>query len=373
MIFLTSLLLILNQLIPIDSPTDVRAYDSPNDAGGMITVEWKLSRHDSVLSGYEISRAHYPDTEFVMIGYVGSQVETLTDDREIEDGVKYWYRVRARTPDFQHSAFSEPSNTAIASAQWFHRGKTNVLVAATLFTALLLYFVRTARKGRRLFVRRIAGLDALDEAVGRATEMGRPVLFVPGLSTMTDVATIASMNILGQVAKKTAQYDTPIIVPNCDPIVMTVAQEMVKEAHLSVGRPDSYKEDRIFYLTRSQFAYAAGVDGIMMRERPATNLFIGMFYAESLILAETGNMTGAVQIAATDAVTQLPFFVTACDYTIMGEELYAASAYLSKEPLLLGGLKAQDWAKVIILVSLFTGMISYLFGFNVIANLFNIP
>jgi hypothetical protein len=79
---------------------------------------------------------------------------------------------------------------------------------------------------------------------------------------------------------------------------------------------------------------------------------MGYFYAEALILAETGASTGAVQIAGTDSVMQLPFFITACDYTLMGEELYAASAYLSREPLLLGGLIGQDWGKVVIVVIL---------------------
>jgi hypothetical protein len=93
----------------------------------------------------------------------------------------------------------------------------------------------------------------------------------------------------------------------------------------------------------------------MAREKPATNFLIGMFYAESLILAETGAMTGAVQIAGTDAVAQLPFFITACDYTLIGEELYAASAYLSREPLLLGAIKGQDYSKVIIVALILLG------------------
>ena len=79
-----------------------------------------------------------------------------------------------------------------------------------------------------------------------------------------------------------------------------------------------------------------GLDGIMVRERPATVFLLGMFYAESLILAETANSVGAIQIAGTDASSQLPFFIAACDYTLIGEELYAASAYMSREPLLLG-------------------------------------
>ena len=34
-----------------------------------------------------------------------------------------------------------------------------------------------------------------------------------------------------------------------------------------------------------QFAYTATVNGMMMRERPATNIYMGAFFAESLIMA----------------------------------------------------------------------------------------
>jgi hypothetical protein len=54
-------------------------------------------------------------------------------------------------------------------------------------------------------------------------------------------------------------------------------------------------------------------------------------------------------------VHQLPFFITACDYTLIGEELYAASAYLSRDPVLLGSLKGQDWGKIVILAVLLLG------------------
>jgi len=69
----------------------------------------------------------------------------------------------------------------------------------------------------------------------------------------------------------------------------------------------------------------------MLREKPATNLFFGTFEAESLILAETGNSIGAIQIAGTDSSIQMSFFVVACDYVLIGEELFAASGYLSQD------------------------------------------
>jgi hypothetical protein len=87
----------------------------------------------------------------------------------------------------------------------------------------------------------------------------------------------------------------------------------------------------------------------MLRRKPAANFFMGSYFAESLLLTETGASTGAIQIAGTDSDHQLPFFVTTCDYTLIGEELYAASAYLSKEPIQIGTLRGQDIGKAFIL------------------------
>ncbi len=188
--------------------------------------------------------------------------------------------------------------------------------------------------------------------------MGKPILFCPGLDTIDTINTIAALNILGRVAKKVAEYDTPLIVPNRDPIVMTVAQETVKSAFMDAGRPDAYREDSVYYITDQQFAYVTAVAGTMMRDRPAANFFMGGYYAESLILAETGSMTGAIQVAGTDAVHQLPFFIVACDYTLIGEELYAASAYLSREPMQMGSLKGSDYSKMIFFVIIIIGTIA---------------
>lgn len=242
-------------------------------------------------------------------------------------------------------------------SDWYAVPKTNVLIFVVIFSALILYFIYHAKRGKTFFVRRIAGLEAVEEAVGRATEMGKPILYVPGLSTLDDVATIAAINILGKVAEKTAEYDTKLIVPCRDPLVMTIQQEVVKNAYINKGRPDAFRPDNIFFVTDSQFGYVAAVAGIMVREKPATNFYMGMFWAESLLLAETGAATGAIQIAGTDAVAQLPFFFVACDYTLIGEELYAASAYLSREPLLLGSLKGQDYGKFILMLIIIAGVV----------------
>lgn len=240
---------------------------------------------------------------------------------------------------------------------WFDKAKLNNLSIMIIFSIIVLYLIYHARRGKPLYLRKIKGLDAVEEALGRATEMGKPVLFVHGLAPMSSISTIAAVNILGRIARRVAEYEATIEVVNNDPIVMSVSQEVVKEAYLEAGRPDAYREENTFLVASEQFPYVAAVSGIMARERPAANFFIGFFYAESLLLAETGAATGAIQIAGTDSYTQLPFFIATCDYTLMGEELYAASAYLSKEQLLIGSLRAQDIGKGILIIILLVGTV----------------
>lgn len=244
----------------------------------------------------------------------------------------------------------------------FRWDRVNALILVVVFSTAVLVYTHWARKGKSLFLRKIPGLDAVEEAVGRATEMGRPVLFIPGIDELDMIDTIAGISILGRVAKITAQYDTPLSVPVRYPLVLAAGQEIVEQAYIEMGKRDSYDKDTVKYVAGEQFAFTANVNGYMMRERPATNIMMGAFYAESLLLAETGNAAGSIQIAGTARPEQLPFFIAACDYTLMGEELYAASAYLSHEPVMLGGLKGQDLVKVIIIVLIIVGMLLTTFG-----------
>ncbi|MBU1107578.1 MAG: hypothetical protein KKB51_12985 [Candidatus Riflebacteria bacterium] len=255
-------------------------------------------------------------------------------------------------------AVAEPAKEPVPAAEdnvYFDVKRANVLVIILTLMGLVSYFTFHAQRGKEMFIRRISGLSALEDAVGRATEMGRGVLYIPGIMDMDDIQTIAGVTIMGHVAKKTAEYDTPFFAPMTRSFVMSVAQEIVKQSYLEMGRPDAYRPDRINYLTDDQFGYVAGVGGIMMREKPAACFYLGTFYAESLILAETGNAVGAIQIAGTAEPSQIPFFVAACDYTLIGEELFAASAYLSKNPKEVGSLKGQDIVKLLIILVMIVG------------------
>ncbi len=237
---------------------------------------------------------------------------------------------------------------------------------------LMLWFTRQARLGKPIEIRRIPGIDAIEEGIGRATEMGRPVLYVPGIDELQDIQTIASMLILGQVSKTVAEYQSDIIVSCCIPIVREVADEVVRAGFFQAGHPDAYRPVNTRFISSEQFAFCAGTNGIISREKPSTNIYLGRFFAESLILAETGFVNKSIQIAGTAEATQLPFFIAACDYTLIGEELFAVSAYLSGDPRLVSSLKASDWVKVVCVWAITVGTITVTLGTTWLQDLFTI-
>ena len=358
----------------LDVPGAITVQDKDNDAGDQLVVSFEQPLYTDGIFAYNIYRRNASDAgedtwclvEIIPAGEPTEFIDGYDPEFPIEPGVLYEYRIASATVDGEEFFGPVFEAGTVSAGEIYHTGKTRVFIAGGLFIFLIFYYFGKAQRGAKMYLRPIAGIEAIDEAIGRATEMGKPVLYVPGLSTISDVATIASLTILGRVAKKIAQYQTPLMVPNRDPIVYTIADEVVKQAYMEAGRPDAYDPDSVFFLTTSQFAFVAGVNGIMMREKPATNFYLGMFWAESLLLAETGSLSGAIQIAGTDAVTQLPFFITTCDYTLIGEELYAASAYLGREPKQIGAVKGQDSCKAIIMsfitLALILGIIDMVAG-----------
>ena len=364
----------------LSPPEDVRAFDKPNDSGGSVFLTWSKMPYDGEGVEYVVWVSESPDGPF------GEAVRFLSDkryasdqqwpfwawrkskevhltqvarykvdgeERTLKNGKQYYFEVASQDPS---GTFVGAKVSAVPEENWFNRPKLNNLIFMVIFCGIVLGFIGRAKR-KTLFLRRIPGLNAVDEAIGRATEMGKPIYYLTGRLGMASVSTIAATTILGEIAKRVAEYDAQLRVPHTDPIVMAVCQEIVREAYIEAGRPDAYQEDINFFITTDQFSYTATVDGMMVRERPAACFFMGFYYAESLLLAEVGASIGAIQVAGTDAEHQLPFFVTACDYTLIGEELYAASAYLSKEPVLVGTLRGQDVGKAVLMAFILFGVL----------------
>jgi hypothetical protein len=236
-------------------------------------------------------------------------------------------------------------------ANWFMR----VLFLA--LSGIIVGSVLLAQRGRAMFIRRIPGLSAIEEAVGRATEMGRPIFFSPGIDDI-GIVTLQALAILSYIVKLAATRATRVLVAIRPSTVLPVAEETVREAYASAGRPQDYRPEDVRFISEEQFAYALGSVGMMAREQTATNFMFGGFYAEALILTENGRALGALQVAGTPDPVQIPFFIATCDYVVIGDEYYAASAYLTREPTLTGSLVGQDIGKALLLALIVFGIVA---------------
>ena len=350
-------------LILVAPPTSVIVEDFKYDDAEQLILTWVPSIDDqpgdsNKVRSYSIYRV-LPNGDHLLINTVSSGIMIDTLDGLFIDST-YQFLVSAVSKNSE--AKSNITEMISPEREWINFGLTRLFIIALFITGAVIFYIETARKGKKLFVRKISGLEAIDDAIGRATEMGRPILFIPGIHDMDDVQTLAAITILGKVASQVADYDTKIRMPVSRSLVMTAARETIKAAYQTAGRPDAYSDDMVNYITDEQFGYVAAVDGIMVREKPATIFLLGAFFAESLILAETGNSVGAIQIAGTARPAQLPFFIAACDFTLIGEELFAASAYLSGEPKMLGSLKGQDLGKALAMFVIIVGVIALTLG-----------
>ncbi|HHW26036.1 MAG TPA: hypothetical protein GXX23_01700 [Firmicutes bacterium] len=240
-------------------------------------------------------------------------------------------------------------------------------------SAVIVYVMNLSEKGKlKVTLRPIAGLDALEEAVGRATEMGRPVHFSPGLGDIIGTSapdTLAALQILSYVTDLSAKYDARLLVTIRMPNVFPLAQELVRTAYSMANKPQSYKEDTVRYVSSDQDAYAAGVIGLMHQEKVASSILAGLYMGEALLIAESGASLGTMQVAITASITQIPFFVAACDYTIIGEELYAAGAYVSGNKARLGAIAGQDCIKLAVMAIIVLGTIVTSLGSNFVQDL----
>jgi len=255
-------------------------------------------------------------------------------------------------------------------------GRIFGLVCLLIVMISVWYYFEQAKRGEPPKVRRLPGFNAIDEAIGRSVEMGRPVFCSHGIGNMRDATygpqTIAGLSVLDYVARKCAAVGTRVIVPVRQTTVWPVASDIVETAYRIEGRPEDYDEDDIMFLSPQQFGYSSSYMGLMEREQAGANIMVGAYWAESLQLAETGQRVGAMQISGTANTHQLAFFVCATDYALIGEEIFAAGAYATGDTDLMASLAGQDVGRILAVILMIIGVILITMGSEALLNLMEV-
>ncbi len=345
---------------PLLPPPAIAARDLQGDNGGAIEIEWDLSPHDRAaggrVTGYVVLRARQLRGPYEEIGRTPA-ASTRFVDSSAETGTPYFYRVAAAAG--LQSALSPPAGPASPRQQWLNPWRWNVLMVGLVLAGAMLLQAAAGRRGRRFRLRRLPGVEAVGEAIARSERTGRPLLYCPGSQDLSVVQTVATLPILGEVGRLVAEHpDVRLQAPQFHPLVMAASDDVLHEVGAVTGPGGTRREDGAYYVSDEQFGYVAGVGGQMVRERPAACLYFGSFYAESLALAEVGREIDALQIAGTGQNAQIPFLLVSCDHVLIGEEMFAAAAYLGGDPRQLGVLRGQDFGKLLFAAAVTLGCLA---------------
>jgi len=254
---------------------------------------------------------------------------------------------------------------------------TGRLLGAILFILIfgsILYFIR---RGKIAYVRKPASLSVIDEGIGRATEMGKPAVFLYGLSRgMFEQYTVAAFSILSYIARICAETDTQLIVPSggdeASYITRPVAVEIVRNAYREAGKPELFNEELVPFYSGLQFAYGMSVVGLLLSKKPGFFMMSGNYGADIMMMAETGMNVGSFTITTTTDVSYTACMAGVSDYMMLGEETPAAGAYLSKDPSQLASLSTGDYFKIAAIIVIALGSILLTLGDKTIVTLLGV-
>jgi hypothetical protein len=160
-----------------------------------------------------------------------------------------------------------------------------------LLLAPVFYYIRKAER-KKLFVRKIPGIEAIEETITKSVEAGRPLSFTSGLCGIGPTL-YACLGVLFYIAKRAATFKAKLLVPQNDPEVLAITEDTVQRAYRVAKRESLFDQKNIPFLSTEQFAFAAGYIGLVQRENVGGAFLFGEFAAESLILAEAGQQIGA--------------------------------------------------------------------------------
>ncbi|MBN1314135.1 MAG: hypothetical protein JXA42_01660 [Anaerolineales bacterium] len=214
-----------------------------------------------------------------------------------------------------------------------------------IMLVLLLFFTHWIKSGNPISIRPIRALQNLPFLTSQAVESGQKIHVSVGTGGISDIktaSTLAGLATLDYLAERGCGSGSPPSVTIADPMVLPAAQDSLRRAYVHHNRPDEFKLTQAEMIAPQPFAYATGAFTRLNSENIIANVMLGSFGPEVLLMAESGEQMGATQIAGADNPEAMAMLIATVDEPIIGEEIFAVSAYLNHLPAHLASLRTQD-------------------------------
>jgi len=229
------------------------------------------------------------------------------------------------------------------------------------FFPLLLLINRRIRERGRPPLRPVPAYQALQDYLGEATESGEIVhvsMGTGGIGTAATAESLAGLMVLEHVAEHSEATGLESIATVSDPSLLPAAQDVMREAYAARGYPQAYDPASVRFISPDRAAYAAGVMEILGHAGVGCNVMIGSFGDEFLLMSEVGGRKEVRQVGGATSPSILPFLYVSVDHALIGEEIFAAGAYLRRRTLHLASLATQDWLRTAVILAIVIGVLA---------------
>ena len=225
-----------------------------------------------------------------------------------------------------------------------------------LSVALMWGLAALRRKSPPAF-REIPAFTRLRQAVGRVVEDGTRLHVSLGrgaLITSQSASAMAGLTLLRRLAELTSAGDKPPIATSGDAALTILSQDTLKTASQasSQGVYDP-AAGRLTGLT--PFSYAAGAIPAIRDENISANVLMGNFGVEAALLADAAERANIFTLAASDNLATQAVLYASAQEPLIGEELYAAGAYMDAGPVHAASLTVQDILRWLIIIAILVG------------------
>ncbi len=236
------------------------------------------------------------------------------------------------------------------------------------FLGLMLLFTWLSgrKKAKPVILRPIPVFRHIWRAIGLAVEEGTRLHFSVGrgaVDTQESASAFASLSTLKRIMRIISVSDKAPIVTSGDSTLAILTQDTLKASYREMGQEAQYHPTAGRLTGLTPFAFAAGTQPIIADEDVSANILIGHFGPEVALIMEAGERKGNLTLAGSDHLVGQSVLYAGFQEPLIGEEIYAGSAYLKASPLHMASLQAQDFMRWLIIFAILGGSILQFLGF----------
>ena len=228
-----------------------------------------------------------------------------------------------------------------------------LVLAAILFAGLALW-----RRRSPAAFRVIDAYERLNRSVGLAVENGTRLHVSLGrgnLFTARGGSALAGLGMLRRLAQRTSVSDRPPVATSGDASLAILSQDTLQAGYRAAGAEEQYRFSTGRLTGLTPFSYAAGAIPTIHDESVSANIILGDLGPEAGLLAEASDRQNASLIAASDNLSAQSIFYAAAQEPLVGEELFAAGAYVGAGPWHDASLNVQDILRWLIILAILIG------------------